>query len=156
MAKVRAAKIGAITVCTLVALLVAEIASPWGVAWATETGNHPAVEQAGRSPTETPAASGTPPSSLWTTIPLWRKILAISTTLVGLAAVGGGAYFLWENNTCPSSGNTCAYTPHASVLASWLLVAGGAAATLGGVTMMLVPISSESHAVAGFGLVAAF
>ena len=155
MAKLRTAKMGAVAVCTLVALLVAEIAGPWGVAWATETGIQPAVEPAGRSPAESPAAAGTLPSSLWTTIPLWRKILGISTTLVGLAAVGGGAYFLWENNTCPSGANTCAY-PHNTALAGWLLVAGGAAATLGGVTMILVPVSNESHAVAGLGLVAAF
>jgi hypothetical protein len=155
MANVRAAKIAKATVCTLVALLVAETAGPWGVAWAAETGNHPAVEQPARSPAEAPAAAGTPPASLWTTIPVWRKILGISTTLVGLAAVGGGAYFLSENGTCPSGASTCTF-PRSTAMAGWLLVAGGAAATLGGVTMMLVPVSSESHAVAGFGFVAAF
>jgi hypothetical protein len=66
--------------------------------------------------------------------------------LAGLAAVGGGAYFLWQDgqSTCSTSTKTCAYH-HQTALAGWLLVAGGAAFSLGGVTLVLLPPVGESH-----------
>jgi hypothetical protein len=79
--------------------------------------------------------------------------------LVGLAAVGGGAYLLWLDGQagCSSSDGGCASTRH-TALAGWLLVAGGTAATLGGVTLVLLPPIGDSrgHAMSGLALSATF
>jgi len=138
---------GAISICVLASLLGLDLTSPAAQAGKAD----PPVQNAGITPAPTPmkidapVPSGTPPRSLWTTVPAWRKVLGIGTTLVGLAAVGTGAYLLWDNNTC--HGEPCPFS-HDTALPGWLLVAGGAAASLGGVTLILVPGPAESRPVA--------
>jgi hypothetical protein len=147
------ARLGLAAICTLATLSLA-LATP-GLARAAETGNEAARPQDSRAlvpaqaPTNAPEVNllaDTPSSSRWALLPLWQKVLGVGASLAGLAAVGGGAYFLWQDgqSTCSTSTKTCAYH-HQTALAGWLLVAGGAAFSLGGVTLVLLPPVGESH-----------
>jgi hypothetical protein len=151
-------------VCTLVATLSLAIATP-GLARAAETANEAARPQAlapALAPTNVPAVDSVaeaPSPSRWARLPLWQKVLGLGASLVGLAAVGGGAYFLWQDGqaACSPPSGTCAYH-HKTALAGWLFVAGGTAASLGGVTLVLLPPigASSGHAVARLALSASF
>jgi hypothetical protein len=148
MSRARTAKAaGAVLICALTAQLGSEMACPAAQAGAAGLPTQDVAIAPAPTPMKIdgPAASSAPPSSLWTTVPLWRKVLGISSTLVGLAAVGTGAYLLWYNTTC--EGDPCPF-PHDTALPGWLLVAGGAAASLGGITLILVPGPAESRPVA--------
>jgi len=152
-------EIGWAAACTLVAILVVELFAAPGFAWATEAAAGAALPQpaVGPAPT-TPNASaanpvlGAPAPSRWARVPAWQKILGVGATLVGLAAVGTGAYLLWLDGQ-----KTGAFTDQ-TALAGWLLVAGGTAASLGGVTFLLLPPIGEprGHAVAGLAVSARF
>jgi hypothetical protein len=148
------ARLGLAAVCTLVATLSFAPATP-GLARAAEAGNEAARSQDLRALAPAPAPTNVPAvnfvaetrsPSRWARLPLWQKVLGVGASLGGLAAVGGGAYFLWQDgqSTCSASSKTCAYH-HQTALAGWLLVAGGAAASLGGVTLVLLPPIGESH-----------
>jgi hypothetical protein len=148
------ARLGLAAVCTLVATLSLALAAP-GIARAAETGNEAARPQDPRAVVPAPAPTNapevnlladTPSPSRWARLPLWQKVLGVGASLAGLAAVGGGAFFLWQDgqSNCAASTKTCAYH-HQTALAGWLLVAGGAAASLGGVTLVLLPPLGESH-----------
>ncbi|MGB8298187.1 MAG: hypothetical protein WCG85_22425 [Polyangia bacterium] len=148
------ARLGSAAVCALVATLSLALAAP-GIARAAETGNEAARPQDSRGLAPAPAPSNvpavnfvaeTPSPSRWARLPLWQKVLGVGASLAGLAAVGSGAYFLWQDgqSTCSASTKTCAYH-HQTALAGWLLVAGGAATSLGGVTLVLLPAIGESH-----------
>jgi hypothetical protein len=149
-------------VCTLVATLSLAIATP-GLARAAETANEAARPQAlapALAPTNVPAVDSVaeaPSPSRWARLPLWQKVLGVGASLVGLAAVGSGAYFLWQDGQATCSAGTCPYH-HQTALAGWLLVAGGAATSLGGVTLVLLPPIGESrgHAVARLAVSGSF
>lgn len=158
-----ALRIGTVGTCALGAMLAFEIGAPLGVARAAEAAAGAAPQQPGDltpAPT-TPDASGltstsdAPSSSAWAPVPGWQKAVGVGATLVGLAAVASGAYLVWY--TCNSDSSSCLY-PHKTAPAGWLLIAGGAAATLGGVTLVLVPIGGKSagHAVAGLAMSGAY
>jgi hypothetical protein len=164
-------EIGWAAACTLVAILVVELFAAPGFAWATEAAAGAALPQpaVGPAPT-TPNASaanpvlGAPAPSRWARVPAWQKILGVGATLVGLAAVGTGAYLLWldgQNACAPAKDKTslsaCAFR-HPTALPGWLLMAGGTAASLGGVTFLLLPPIGESRgrAVAGLAVSARF
>jgi hypothetical protein len=158
-------EIGWAAVCTLVAILVVELFAAPGLAWATEAAAAAALAQpaVGPAPT-TPNASaanpvlGAPAPSRWARVPAWQKVLGMGATLVGLAAVGAGAYLLWlDQASCSPSVKYCA-SHRETALPGWLLMAGGTAASLGGVTFLLVPPIGESRgrAVAGLAVSARF
>jgi hypothetical protein len=152
-------EIGLAAVCVPIAILVVELVAAPGLAWAAEavTGaglTPPSLAPApvaGSAPTANPVL-GAPAPSRWARVPAWQKVLGVGATLVGLAAVGTGAYLLWLDGQ-----KTGAFTDQ-TALAGWLLVAGGTAASLGGVTFLLLPPSGESrgHALAGLAVSARF
>jgi hypothetical protein len=160
--------IGLAIVCTLVATLgLALVATP-GLALAAETADAAGLPQdqhvLAPAPVMTGAPSvnsvaGTAAPSRWARVRLWQKVLGVGATLAGLAAVGSGAYLLWRDGqaACSPPSGTCAYH-HQTALAGWLLVAGGTAASLGGVTLLLLPPIGESrgHAVAGLAVSGSF
>ena len=160
-------EIGWAAACTLVAILAVGLFAAPGLAWATEAAAAAALAQpaVGPAPT-TPNASaanpvlGAPAPSRWARVPAWQKVLGVGATLVGLAAVGTGAYLLWLDgqNACARPGIPCAYPEYQTAMAGWLLMAGGTAASLGGVTFLLVPPIGESrgHALAGLAVSARF
>jgi hypothetical protein len=151
-------------VCALIAILGIELAAAPGLARAAE-----AADGEGRSQPVAPApvatnsptlntVSGAPSASCWARVPAWQKVLGVGATLVGLAAVGTGAYLLWlDQASCSPSVKYCA-SHRETALPGWLLMAGGTAAGLGGVTLLLIPPigESRSHAVAGLALSARF
>jgi hypothetical protein len=157
--------------CAVIAILSVELAAAPGIAWADEaweatkpTQNQPSLAPA-PAKTNASAVSAAPSPSRWARVPAWQKVLGVGAILTGLAAVGTGAYLLWldgQNACSPSAtkpgGSSCAYPEHQTALAGWLLMAGGAAASLGGVTFLLVPPigESRSHAAAGLALSARF
>jgi hypothetical protein len=160
-------EIGLAAVSTLVAILVALIDAP-GLAQAAEGGAD--LPQAGNPSSLAPApvmttapaaddVSGAPSPTRWARVPRWQKALGVGAILAGLAAVGSGAYLLWLDGqyTCRSAGCT-PFDKYNTALAGWLLMAGGTAASLGGVTLVLVPPigESRSRAVAGLALSACF
>jgi hypothetical protein len=160
--------IGLPSACTLVATLgLALVAAP-GLARAAETADGASLPQdrhvLAPAPVMTGAPSlnsvaGTAAPSRWARVPLWQKMLGVGASLAGLAAVGSGAYLLWRDGqaACSPPSGTCAYH-HQTALAGWLLVAGGTAASLGGVTLLLLPPIGESrgHAVARLAVSARF
>jgi len=146
------ARSGLAAVCALVATFSLTLATP-GLARAAETANgaarpqDPHVPAAAPAPTSVPAVDSVadaPSPSRWARLPLWQKVLGVGASLVGLAAVGSGAYFLWQDGQSTCSSGTCAYH-HQTALAGWLLVAGGAAFSVGGVTLVLLPPIGESR-----------
>ncbi|HJX65059.1 MAG TPA: hypothetical protein VJ860_14040 [Polyangia bacterium] len=162
------AAIGLATVCTLVATLGLEFVVAPGLARAAETADGASLPQdqhllaPAPAPTSVPAVDSVadaPSPSRWARLPLWQKVLGVGASLVGLAAVGSGAYFLWQDGraACSPPSGTCAYH-HQTALAGWLLVAGGTAASLGGVTLVLLPPigASSGRAVARLALSASF
>jgi len=167
-----APRIGASAVGALVVIIGVELGVPSGIAWGAEVAPGAAVQQSGDRPSLAPTApsapgvnaiSNEPPLSRGARVPGWRTALGVGVTVVGLAAVASGAYFLWQNGQrydClppDSNGVRCLHTRNYA-LAAWLLVAGGAAATLGGVTLAVVPVAGESggHAPAGLAVSAVF
>jgi len=82
----------------------------------------------------------------------------VGAILTGLAAVGSGAFLLWLDGQSSCWPAKCSASNYHTALAGWLLMAGGTAASLGGVTLLLVPPTGESrsHAVAGLALSARF
>jgi hypothetical protein len=159
--------IGLATVCTLVATLgLALVATPGALA--SETANAAGLLQdqhvLAPAPVMTGAPSvnflaGTAAPSRWARVRLWQKVLGVGASLAGLAAVGSGAYLLWRNGqaACSPPSGSCAYH-HQTALAGWLLVAGGTAVSLGGVTLLLLPPIGESRgrAVARLAVSASF
>jgi hypothetical protein len=151
--------------CTLIAILVVELGAAPGLAWATEAAAGAGLPQPAVAPapvtSNAPAVnpvSETPPASRWARVPAWQKVLGVGATLVGLAAVGTGAYLLWfDQASCSPSVKRCA-SHRQTALAGWLLMAGGTAASLGGVTLLLVPPIGESRgrALAGLAVSARF
>jgi hypothetical protein len=149
------------------ALSVALVVAP-GSAQAAEAANVVGLPQSQPSLLHPPvtttapavnAVSGSPSPSRWARVPRWQKVLGVGAILTGLAAVGSGAYLLWldgqytcRSAACPPSNK------YNTALAGWLLMAGGTAASLGGVSLLLVPPigESRSHAVARLALSAAF
>jgi hypothetical protein len=153
---------GLAAVGTLIAVLVVALVAAPGLAWAGGADlAQPALAPApvaSNSPAKD-AASGASSPSRWARLSLWQKVLGAGATLAGLAAVGSGAYLLWLDgqDACSPPGHQCRYR-HQTALSGWLLVAGGAAASLGGVTLLLVPPigESHSHAITGLALSARF
>ena len=156
---------GLAAVRTLIAILAIELVAAPGVARAAEVGAGMAqpllapAPVASSPPAENPV-SGPPSPSRWARVSPWQKVLGVGATLAGLAAVSGGAYLLWMDGqeACSPPGSQCQFK-HQTALAGWLLVAGGTAASLGGVTLLLVPPIGQSrsgHAVAGLALSARF
>jgi hypothetical protein len=158
-------EMGLAAVCALAAILGFEFVAAPGLARAAE-----AADGEGRSQPVAPApvatnsptlntVSGAPSASRWARVPAWQKVLGVGATLVGLAAVGTGAYLLWLDgqNGCSPPSKTCQYKRE-TALPGWLLMAGGTAAGLGGVTLLLIPPigESRSHAVVGLALSARF
>jgi hypothetical protein len=151
-------------VCVLVAILGFELGAAPGLARAAE-----AADGEGRSQPVAPApvatnsptlntVSGAPSASRWARVPAWQKVLGVGATLVGLAAVGTGAYLLWfDQASCSPSVERCA-SHRQTALPGWLLMAGGTATSLAGVTLLLVPPIGESRgrAVAGLAVSARF
>jgi hypothetical protein len=160
--------IGLAAICTLLATLSFALVAWHGLAWAAETADGASRSQDQHSLAATPVTSNapaqnsgtdTPSPSRWTRLPLWQKVLGVGATLAGLAAVGSGAYLLWLDGqaACSPPAGPCAYH-HETALAGWLLVAGGAATSLGGVTLVLLPPIGESrgHAVARLAVSGSF
>ena len=160
-------EIGLAAACTLIAILsVAFVAAP-GRAWAAEATdavsrpqNQPALAPTPvtTSPPAVDAASGSPFPSRWARVPTWQKVLGVGAILTGLAAVGSGAFLLWLDGQSSCWPAKCSASNYHTALTGWLLMAGGTAASLGGVTLLLVPPTGESrsHAVAGLALSARF
>ena len=158
-------------VCPLIAILGVQLVAAPNLAWAAN-----AADGASRPPdqhslapapmtTNAPAVNtvaDTPSPSRWAQVPLWQKVLGVGASLVGLAAVGTGAYLLWLNGQAACSagprGSRCPYSDHQTALAGWLIVAGGAATSLGGVTLVLMPPigGSRGRTVAGLTVSASF
>jgi hypothetical protein len=147
--------IGLAAACTLVATLgLALVATP-GLARAAETADRASLPQDQPVLAPAPVATGAPSldsvagtaaPSRWARVPLWQKVLGVGASLAGLVAVGSGAYLLWRDGqaACSPPSGTCAYH-HETALAGWLLVAGGTAASLGGVMLVLLPPIGESR-----------
>ena len=162
-------EIGLTAACALVVILSIELVAAPGLARAAEAAdgagrpqNQPALAPApvtSHAPAVNPV-SGAPSPSRWAHVPRWQKVLGVGATLVGLAAVGTGAYLLWLDgqDACSPRGKGCPYNEYQTALAGWLLVVGGTVASLGGVTLLLVPPigESRSHAVAGLAVSARF
>jgi hypothetical protein len=145
-------EIGLAAVCVPIAILVVELVAAPSLAWAAEAATGAGLTPPSLAPApvagSAPAANpvlGAPAPSRWARVPAWQKVLGVGATLVGLAAVGTGAYLLWLD------GQPRAYK-RPTALAGWLLMAGGTAASLGGVTFLLVPPSGESRGRALAGL----
>jgi hypothetical protein len=104
------------------------------------------------------AVSDALPPTRWARLPRWQKVFGVGAILTGLAAVGSGAYLLWLDGqpACRPAG--CVSSRYNTALAGWLLMAGGTAASLAGVTLVLVPPigGARSHAAAGLALSATF
>jgi|GEM_PF-3376215 hypothetical protein len=160
--------IGLATVRALVVTLSLALVATPGLVRAAETADAAGLPQdqhvLAPAPVTTGAPSvnsvaGTAAPSRWARVPLWQKVLGVGASLAGLAAVGSGAYLLWRDGqaACSPPTGTCAYH-HRAALAGWLLVAGGTAASLGGVTLVLLPPIGESrgHAVARLAVYASF
>ena len=151
--------------CMPIAILVVGFVTPPGLGWAAEAAAGASLAQPTLAPTpattDASAANpvpGTPAPSRWARVPAWQKVLGVGATLVGLAAVGTGAYLLWlDRASCSPSVKSCA-SHRETALPGWLLMAGGTAASLGGVTFLLVPPLGESrgHALAGLAVSARF
>jgi hypothetical protein len=160
-------ELGSAAVSTLAAILsIALVVAP-GSAQAAGAAdgagiaqNHPSLLPAPVT-TTAPAVdtvSGAPSPTRWARLPRWQKVLGVGAILTGLAAVGSGAYLLWLDGQAACQPAPCQSSNYNTALAGWLLMAGGAAASLGGVTLVLVPPVGEArnHAAAGLELSAAF
>jgi hypothetical protein len=160
--------IGLAGVCALVATLSLELVIAPGLARAAETADESARPQDQHLLASAPVTTSAPSvnsiadmssPSRWARLPLWQKVLGVGAALAGLAAVGGGAYLLWRDGqaACSPPSGACAYH-HETALAGWLLVAGGAVVSLGGVTLVLLPPlgESRSHAAARLAVAASF
>ncbi len=171
MANVRTAQaparsgMGLAAVCTLVAILSAELVVAPGFAWAAEAAGGAGLPQSSLSPPPvmsnaltTKHVSDASSISRWTLVPAWQKVLGVGATLVGLAAVGAGAYLLWRDGQYGCWPAPCKSAQFHTALAGWLLVAGGAAVSLGGVTFLLLPPIGEpgGRALAGLAVSAKF
>ena len=153
--------------CTLIAILSVELVAAPGRAWAAEATdaesrpqNQPALAPTPMTtnPPAVDAASISPSPSRWARVPTWQRVLGVGAILTGLAAVGSGAFLLWLDGQSSCWPAKCSASNYHTALAGWLLVAGGTAASLGGVTLLLVPPTGESrsHPVAGLALSASF
>jgi len=160
-------EIGLAAACALIAMLSLELVAAPGRAWAAEVTdaasrpqNQPALAPTpvmSNSPT-LDAASGSPSPSHWARVPTWQRVLGVGAILTGLAAVGSGAFLLWLDGQSSCWPAKCSASNYHTALAGWLLMAGGTAASLGGVTLLLVPPTAESRSrpVAGLALSARF
>ena len=172
MANVRAdqaparSEIGLAAVCALIAILSLQLIAAPGSALAAEAADAVGIPQNQPSLLPTPAAttapavnavSGSPSPTRWTRLPRWQKVFGVGAILTGLAAVGSGAYLLWLDGQ-PACGLAACASSYHTALAGWLLMAGGTAASLGGVTLILVPPIGKAgnHAAAGLALYATF
>jgi hypothetical protein len=173
MAHVRAdqaparSEIGLAAVCTLVAILILQVIAAPGSALAAEAADAAGIPQKQPSLLPTPVAtdasavnavSGSPSPSRWARLPRWQKVFGVGAILTGLAAVGSGAYLLWLDGQAACWPAKCVSSKYNTALAGWLLMAGGTAASLGGVTLILVPPMDKAgnHAAAGLALYATY
>ena len=155
-------EIGLAWACALIAILSVELVAAPGLAWAAEATdavggrqqNQPALVPASvaTNPPAVNVVSGSPAPSRWARLPAWQKVLGVGAALAGLAAVGGGAFLLWLDGQSSCWPAKCQASHYHTALAGWLLMAGGTAASLGGVTLLLVPPIGESRGHAGAGL----
>ena len=173
MANVRAdqaparSAIGLAAVFTLGAALGVALVATQGSAQAAEAEDVAGISQHQPSLLPAPVTTTVPtadavsdalPPTRWARLPRWQKVFGVGAILTGLAAVGSGAYLLWLDGqpACRPAG--CVSSRYNTALAGWLLMAGGTAASLAGVTLVLVPPigGARSHAAAGLALSATF